>query len=251
MSPTGCAGMASEGRRDRVAFSTEIREMFDRIAPDYDLLNKLNSCGLDRLWRRALVRSVAGTAPDIALDVASGTGDVAIALASACPDVQVVGMDLSEEMMTIGAAKVQCRGLSDRITFGAGDALAIDLPDRSVDAVTCAFGVRNFSSILDGYREFARVLRPGGIVAVLELTEPEEGPMREAYRLYTDLHLRRMARRHSSDPEAYDYLLQSITVAPSREEMRRLMRQAGLVKCRYRIFFPGVCGLYIGYKPRE
>lgn len=223
--------------------------MFDGIAPDYDLLNKLNSLGLDRLWRRALVRMVRSTSPEIILDVATGTGDVAIALAQACPATQIVGMDLSAEMMSVAVGKVAQAGLSDQITFGIGDALRIGLPDEAVDAVTCAFGVRNFSSILDGYREFVRVLRPGGMVTVLELTEPETGLLNWGYRFYTDQYLRRMARRYSDDPEAYDYLLGSIKHVPARETMKRLMQEAGLVRCDYRIFFPGVCGLYIGYKP--
>lgn len=238
----------SEARRDSPAFASQIRQMFDGIAPDYDLLNKLNSLGLDRLWRRALVRRVREIFPELILDVATGTGDVAIALARSCPRAQIVGMDLSEEMMAIGSRKVARAGLSDRITFGIGDALAMDLPDGAVDAVTCSFGVRNFSSILDGYGEFARVLRPGGMVAVLELTEPESGLLNWGYRFYTDQYLRRMARRYSDDPEAYDYLLGSITQVPARETMRRLMEEAGLVRCSYRIFFPGVCGLYIGYR---
>lgn len=240
--------MASEPRRESPAFSTQVRQMFDHIAPQYDLLNKLNSLGLDRYWRHVLVQSVAGSRPRQILDVATGTGDVAIALARACPEAQVTGMDLSREMMAVGVRKVEAAGLADRIGFGVGDALDIDLPDEAVDAVTCAFGVRNFASIEQGYREFARVLRPGGIVAVLELTEPESGLLHTGYRLYTRLYLRRMAQRYSEDPEAYDYLLHSIARVPSRERMTALMEQAGLEQCHYRIFFPGVCGLYLARK---
>lgn len=240
--------MASEPRRESPAFSTQVRQMFDHIAPQYDLLNKLNSLGLDRHWRHVLVQSVAGSRPRQILDVATGTGDVAIALAHACPVAQVTGMDLSREMMAVGVRKVEAAGLADRIGFGVGDALDIDLPDEAVDAVTCAFGVRNFASLEQGYREFARVLRPGGIVAVLELTEPESGLLHTGYRLYTRLYLRRMAQRYSEDPEAYDYLLHSIARVPSRERMTALMEQAGLEQCRYRIFFPGVCGLYLARK---
>lgn len=240
--------MASEPRRESPAFSTQVRQMFDHIAPQYDLLNKLNSLGLDRHWRQVLVQSVAGSRPRQILDVATGTGDVAIALARACPEAQVTGMDLSREMMAVGVRKVEAAGLADRIGFGVGDALDIDLPDEAVDAVTCAFGVRNFASLEQGYREFARVLRPGGIVAVLELTEPESGLLHTGYRLYTRLYLRRMAQRYSEDPEAYDYLLHSIARVPSRERMTALMEQAGLEQCHYRIFFPGVCGLYLARK---
>lgn len=240
--------MASEPRRESPAFSTQVRQMFDHIAPQYDLLNKLNSLGLDRHWRQVLVQSVAGSHPRQILDVATGTGDVAIALAHACPEAQVTGMDLSREMMAVGVRKVEAAGLADRIGFGVGDALDIDLPDEAVDAVTCAFGVRNFASLEQGYREFARVLRPGGIVAVLELTEPESGLLHTGYRLYTRLYLRRMAQRYSEDPEAYDYLLHSIARVPSRERMTALMEQAGLEQCHYRIFFPGVCGLYLARK---
>lgn len=240
--------MASEPRRESPAFPTQIRQMFDQIAPRYDLLNKLNSLGLDRYWRRVLVQAVAGTHPRQILDVATGTGDVAIALARACPEAQITGMDLSWEMMAVGVRKVEAAGLADRIGFGVGDALDIDLPDEAVDAVTCAFGVRNFASLEQGFREFARVLTPGGIVAVLELTEPESGLLHTGYRLYTRLYLRRMAQRYSDDPEAYDYLLHSVARVPAREQMTALMEQAGLEQCHYRIFFPGVCGLYVARK---
>lgn len=234
-------------RADRT-FATEMAQMFDRIAPQYDLLNRLNSLGLDRRWRSTLVRKVVRRRPHHILDMATGTGDVAIALARSAPETEVIGMDLSEEMMAIGRTKVTTAGLSDRVTLRRGDALGIDLPDASVDVVTCAFGVRNFASIIDGYREFARVLRPGGMVAVLELTEPSRGLMRRIYRLYADRYLRRMARHYSDDPAAYDYLLESVTRVPARGEMLALMEKAGLTRCRYRIFFPGVCGLYVGEK---
>ena len=233
--------MASEPKRESPAFPTQIRLMFDQIAPQYDLLNKLNSLGLDRHWRQVLVQAVAGTHPRQILDVA-------IALAHACPEAQITGMDLSREMMAVGVRKVEAAGLADRIGFGVGDALDIDLPDEAVDAVTCAFGVRNFASLEQGFREFARVLTPGGIVAVLELTEPESGLLHAGYRLYTRLYLRRMAQRYSDDPEAYDYLLHSVARVPARERMTALMEQAGLEQCHYRIFFPGVCGLYVARK---
>ena len=240
--------MPSEPRRESPAFPAQIRQMFDQIAPQYDLLNKLNSLGLDRYWRRVLVQAVAGTHPRQILDVATGTGDVAIALARACPEAQITGMDLSREMMAVGVRKVEAAGLADRIGFGVGDALDIDLPDEAVDAVTCALGVRNFASLEQGFREFARVLTPGGIVAVLELTEPESGLLHTGYRLYTRLYLRRMAQHYSDDPEAYDYLLHSVARVPAREWMTALMEQAGLEQCHYRIFFPGVCGLYVARK---
>ena len=240
--------MASEPRRESPAFPTQIRQMFDQIAPRYDLLNKLNSLSLDRYWRRMLVQAVAGTHPRQILDVATGTGDVAIALAHACPEAQITGMDLSREMMAVGVRKVEAAGLADRIVFGVGDALDIDLPDEAVDAVSCAFGVRNFASLEQGFREFARVLTSGGTVAVLELTEPERGILHAGYRLYTRLYLRRMAQRYSDDPEAYDYLLHSVARVPAREQMTALMEQAGLEQCHYRIFFPGVCGLYVARK---
>ena len=240
--------MASEPRRESPAFPTQIRQMFDQIAPRYDLLNKLNSLGLDRYWRRVLVQAVAGTHPRQILDVATGTGDVAIALAHACPEAQITGMDLSREMMAVGVRKVEAAGLADRIVFGVGDALDIDLPEEAVDMVTCAFGVRNFASLEQGFREFARVLTPGGTVAVLELTEPERGILHAGYRLYTRLYLRRVAQRYSDDPEAYDYLLHSVGLVPARKRMAALMEQAGLEQCHYSIFFPGVCGLYLAHK---
>ena len=151
---------------------TRVREMFDSIAPRYDLLNHLLSFGVDRLWRRRMVGVVAAGTPAAILDVAAGTGDVAVALARRLPAARITGIDLSGEMLAVGRGKVARRGLCDRIELVQGDAEQLPFPDGTFDAVTIGFGIRNFGSIEAGLAEAFRVLRPGGRLCILEFSTP-------------------------------------------------------------------------------
>ena len=151
---------------------TRVREMFDSIAPRYDLLNHLLSFGVDRLWRRRMVGVVAAGTPAAILDVAAGTGDVAVALARRLPAARITGIDLSGEMLAVGRGKVARRGLCDRIELVQGDAEQLPFPDGTFDAVTIGFGIRNFGSIEAGLAEAFRVLRPGGRLCILECSTP-------------------------------------------------------------------------------
>ena len=145
--------------------------MFDSIAPAYDLMNRAMTLGIDHLWRARAVREVAARKPREILDVATGTGDLAIRLARAAVGSRVTGIDLSEGMLDIGRSKVAEAGLADRVTFAKADCLALPYPDASFDAVTVAYGVRNFEHLDRGYSEMARVLRPGGMLCVIELSD--------------------------------------------------------------------------------
>lgn len=227
----------------------QVREMFDHIAPTYDRLNRLMSLGLDRGWRRRAVALVAAAAPRRIVDIACGTGDFAIALARAIPGASVLGADLSEGMVAVGREKVERQGLSDRIDLTVGDCLAgAGVPDGSADAVTVAFGVRNFADLPAGYRAMARMLRPGGMLCVLELSVPACTAVRPFYNLYTRGIVPLMGRAVSADPQAYRYLPRSISAMPRGRAMLDIMEEAGFRSSRHIPLTMGVCSIYTAIK---
>ena len=164
----------------------QVRKMFNNIAPKYDLLNRIISLGLDRSWRRKALGMLAPYAPKRVLDVATGTGDLAIELLKHVPSVrEVLGIDISEEMMRVGAGKVASLGLSQQITFSRQDSTATDLETASFDAATIGFGIRNFTDIPAAARELHRLLRPSGVLVIIELSEPTNRFLHLGYSLYT------------------------------------------------------------------
>ena len=233
---------------DSASKTGQVREMFDNIAPAYDFMNRAMTLGVDKSWRRALVSTVASRQPQAILDVATGTGDLAILLARTLPQATVTGIDLSEGMTSIGNDKVAAAGLSSRVTLTVGDCLELPMPGESFDAVTVAYGVRNFQDLAKGYREMARVLRPGGILAVLELSTPTNPAVKPFYSLYTRAIIPTVGRLVSHDTRADSYLPQSIAAVPQGDEMLALMTGAGLHQATFRRFTFGVCTLYTAYK---
>lgn len=227
----------------------QVREMFDNIAPAYDRLNRAMSFGLDRSWRRKAVKMVAATNPKHLVDIASGTGDFAISLAKAMPQAMITGLDLSEGMVGIGREKVNEAGMDNRINLVVGDCLASPLPAGEADAVTVAFGVRNFANLAAGYRAMLEMLRPGGILCVIELSTPSSPIVKPFYNLYTRCIIPMMGRMVSHDSRAYSYLPESIAAVPRGNAMLDLMRGAGFVNTEYKTLTLGVCSIYIGYKP--
>ena len=232
------------------AFTNGIKRMFDSLAPRYDLLNKINSFGFDLYWRHELVSLVSREDPELILDLAAGTGSLSIALAERNAESTVVAADLSKQMLYQTLYKALKHGISDRVKIAEANALDLPFADNHFDAVTCAFGVRNFESIPGGLREMCRVLAPGGICAILELCEPVTKPVNDAYQIHTRKVIPFVADLFGTDAESFRYLHDSISEAPSREDMEFLMREAGFCNTRYRVFLPGVCALYVGYKPR-
>ena len=180
--------------------------MFDAIAFRYDRLNHLLSMGVDRQWRRKVVRRVKASHPSTILDLATGTGDLAILLARNCPAAHVTGIDLSEQMLAIGRHKVMQAGLAERITLEQGDAENLPVTDNSFDAATVAFGVRNFENIEKGLSEIFRALRPGGAVYVLEFGMPQNRLFGALYRLYFHRILPTIGRLISHDNRSRSFL---------------------------------------------
>lgn len=230
------------GKKEQVA------AMFDAIAPAYDFMNRAMSFGLDRLWLRSLLKAVRSSGARDITDLATGTGDVACAIADAMPDACVRGLDISEGMLAKARERAAARGLESRTSFECADCLATGLPDSCTDAVTVAYGVRNFADIAAGYREMYRILRPGGTLTVLELSQPVNALVKPFYTLYTRWLIPAVGRLISGDSRAYTYLPESIAAAPAGSDMTALMTAAGFADARFRRLSFGVCTLYHAVK---
>ena len=224
----------------------EVREMFDNIAPKYDLLNHTLSMSIDRVWRRRVVGEVRRAKPGRILDVATGTGDLAIAMARRIRDVQVLGVDLSEQMRAVARRKIEARGLDGRIVLDRGDAERLAVADASVDVATVAFGVRNFGDLGAGLRELARTIKPGGKVVILEFSRPRNRVFRALYEFYSYKILPRIGGLVSRDKRAYEYLPASVGEFPAPEEFMAMMARAGFRNCRARSQSFGIAQIYIG-----
>lgn len=234
---------------DDRAKNEQVRDMFDSIAPAYDLMNRMMTFGIDRRWRRRCVDTVARSHPDRILDLATGTGDLAVELAEKMPHALVTGADLSEGMIHIGQEKVAVKGLKTRVTFIVADALSLPFDDNAFDAVTIAFGVRNFENLDKGYAEMLRVLRPGGRLMVLELTPPSSRLVKPFYKLYTRRIIPLVGRLVSKDTRAYSYLPESVAAVPARDDMTRIMASVGFADCRWDSLTFGVATIYTAVKP--
>jgi demethylmenaquinone methyltransferase / 2-methoxy-6-polyprenyl-1,4-benzoquinol methylase len=221
----------------------EVREMFDRIAPRYDLLNRAMTAGLDGRWRRAAAGAADLAAGDRALDCCTGTGDLALELAARVTGSgRVVGLDFAEAMLARARAKAAARGAE--VEFVAGDALALPFRDGEFDAATVAFGIRNVSDLDAGIAEMARVVRPGGRVVILEITTPRR--LRPFYEVWFDRVVPRLGRLLGRDGAAYSYLPASVRRFPGPPELAARMAAAGLADVRWRPLAGGIVALHHG-----
>lgn len=245
----GCESVRPYGDDTR-AKGEQVREMFDNIAPAYDLMNRMMTLGIDRSWRRLAVDAVRASGARDILDLATGTGDLAIQLARQIDGSHITGADLSEEMLQIGRRKVEEAGLTDRVTLICADGLRLPFDDASFDAVTVAFGIRNFEDLRAGYSEMARILRPGGMICILELSQPRSPLVFPFYRFYTRVIIPAVGRLVSHDCRAYTYLPESIAAVPQGNRMTALIESAGLTGARCRSLTLGVCSLYTAVRPR-
>ncbi|MCM1347970.1 MAG: bifunctional demethylmenaquinone methyltransferase/2-methoxy-6-polyprenyl-1,4-benzoquinol methylase UbiE [Firmicutes bacterium] len=232
--------------------SSQVEEMFNSIAPAYDFMNTAMSFGLHRRWlRKALSMINRKNPPGPWLDVATGTADVAISLARLNPQVTITGIDLSEGMLDLGRAKVQRAGLSNRITLQKADCLQLPFESGSFGLVTVAYGVRNFQQLQRGISEMARVLKPGGMISVIELSTPTLPIVKPFYNLYTRHIIPSVGRIASKDVRAYSYLPESIAAVPQGKAMDTLLADAGLVNASHRPLTLGTCTIYTAYKPNK
>ncbi len=223
--------------------------MFDRIAHRYDLLNRVLSLGIDQGWRRKAVRALELDPGARVLDLATGTADLAILTARKTPGASVVGLDPAERMLAVGRTKTEKAGLDDRVELITGDAQKLPFPDDSFDGVTIAFGIRNVPDRPKALREMARVTRPGGRIAVLELSEPGGGLIGRLAKFHVHTLVPWIGGLLSGARE-YGYLQQSIAAFPPADEFARIMEDAGMHVVRVERMILGVCHLYVA-EPRQ
>jgi ubiquinone/menaquinone biosynthesis methyltransferase len=226
----------------------QVEEMFDNIAPTYDMLNHRLSCDIDKGWRRKAIAQLKPFAPQEILDIATGTGDFAILAARMLRPERLVGADISEGMMAVGRQKVEREGLGDVIHFRREDCLQLSFEDGSFDAVTAAFGIRNFKDLDTCLRELHRVLRPGGHLSIVELSAPMRPPMSWLFKVYSHTLLPLYARLVSKDGNAYRYLINTIEAFPQGEEMMEILRKAGFEEVQFCRLTLGVCTMYLASK---
>ncbi len=221
--------------------------MFDNIAPKYDFLNHFLSLGIDMLWRKKAIRILSGYKTNLLLDVASGTGDFAIAAAKLKPS-KIIGFDISEQMLNVGRAKVQRLGLDHIIEFQKGDSEAMPFDDEHFDAITVAFGVRNFENLENGLKEFVRVLKNDGVAIILEFSKPKYFPMKQLYLFYFFGILPLIGRLVSKDSSAYSYLPESVMAFPDDQKFLTILRNVGFSKASQKRLSFGIATIYIAQK---
>lgn len=224
-----------------------VREMFDDISPKYDFLNHFLSFGIDKYWRKRFVQILRDYKPLTILDVATGTGDLAIAVAQLEPQ-KVAGIDISEKMLEVGREKVTAAKLDTLITLRKADAEKIPFSDNSFHAVTVAFGVRNFENLKQGLGEMKRVLRPGGVMMILEFSHPQNFPMKQLYGFYSKQIIPVFGRVISKNRQAYQYLPDSVAAFPSGADFVGILSETGLRNTRCISLSMGIATIYIGEK---
>jgi demethylmenaquinone methyltransferase/2-methoxy-6-polyprenyl-1,4-benzoquinol methylase len=225
-----------------------VEKMFDNIAGSYDTLNHRLSWNIDKGWRRKAIRQLESFHPQSILDVATGTGDFALLAARMLEPRQIIGADISEGMMAIGRQKVHAAGLDEMIQFRKEDSMNMSFADESFDAVTAAFGIRNFQNLDQGLKEMCRVLRPGGHLSIVELTTPVRFPMKQLFRIYSHTFLPTYASLISKDKSAYKYLTATIEAFPQGEQMMEILKKAGFREASFRRLTFGICTLYLAEK---
>jgi len=221
--------------------------MFDNISHRYDFLNHFLSLGVDKLWRRKAISYLSAQKPEYILDVATGTGDFAIQALSLKPK-KIWGIDISEGMLDVGRKKIKQKGLDNVIELKAGDSENIPFEENKFDAVTVAFGVRNFENLEKGLTEIRRVLKPSGKLIVLEFSRPRAFPMKQLYSFYFKAILPRVGRFVSSDNSAYTYLPESVEAFPDGEDFLRILRHVGFNNTQCKPLTFGISSIYSATK---
>ncbi|RYJ43405.1 bifunctional demethylmenaquinone methyltransferase/2-methoxy-6-polyprenyl-1,4-benzoquinol methylase UbiE [Flavobacterium beibuense] len=229
------------GKKEQVA------QMFDTISGKYDGLNRVISFGIDVKWRKKVLKLVSDTNPETVLDIATGTGDLAI-LMTQTGAKKITGLDISAGMLEVGRKKIAERKLDSKIDMVLGDSENIPFEDNSFDAITVAFGVRNFETLEKGLAEILRVLKPGGIFVILETSVPTKTPYKQGYKFYTKYILPLIGKLFSKDKSAYAYLSESASVFPHGEMLNNILRKIGFIEVKNRPQTFGVATIYSASK---
>jgi len=226
----------------------QVAEMFDRVASRYDMMNRVLSAGIDIKWRKNAILQLKNDKPRQILDVATGTCDMAIISYKLLRPEKITGIDISGEMLKVGRKKIEKEGLTSVIELQTGDSETINFADNSFDAVTVAFGVRNFENLESGLKEMLRVLKPGGKLIVLEFSRPRTKIFRSLYNLYMSIVAPEVARWISRNKKAYQYLNQSANLFPERQNFVEILNRTGYSNTSFKPLSAGICCIYIGEK---
>ena len=225
-----------------------IAAMFDRISPKYDALNHMLSLNIDKVWRKKTAKIVSKTQPKAILDLATGTADLAIAMAKHNPQAHIIGLDISEKMLEIGKEKVKLQNLENQIELHHGDAASLPFEDARFDAVTVAFGVRNFEDLDNSLSEMHRVLKTNGQAVILEFSMPERFPIKQLYNFYFKHLLPNIGKWVSKDGNAYSYLPHSVEKFPKPSDFCNILGSFGLKNCQIKPLSFGIATLYVANK---
>lgn len=225
----------------------QVADMFNNIAGKYDFLNHFLSLGIDKGWRKKAIAEIAKVQPKNILDVATGTGDLAIAAAKLNPD-KITGIDIAAQMLDVGRQKLKEKGLDELITMHVGDSEALPFADNSFDAITCAYGVRNFEHLEAGLKEMCRVLRPSGKLAILEFSHPKKFPVKQGYQFYFKYILPTLGKLVSKHSTAYSYLPESVMAFPEGQRFCEILTECGFKESKARPLTFGITTLYTATK---
>ncbi len=226
----------------------QVADMFNNISKKYDFLNHFLSLGIDIIWRKKAIGELKKDNPKLVLDVATGTGDFAFEAIDMLNPDKVIGVDISEGMLSIAREKIQKRGLSDRFEVRMGDSEKLLFEDDTFDAVTVAYGVRNFENLEKGITDMLRVLKPGGKAVILEFSKPQAFPVKQLYNFYFHSVLPGIGKLFSKDNRAYTYLPESVAAFPDGKDFTALMKKAGYRETKNRPLLFGICSIYTGIK---
>lgn len=228
----------------------QVTKMFDTISKEYDGLNRVISFGIDIKWRNKVVQLVANKTPQNVLDIATGTGDLAISLTKTSAK-EIIGLDISDGMLEVGRQKIKTKNLDGIINMVIGDSEDLPFEDHTFDAITVAFGIRNFMNLEKGLSEILRVLKPNGIFVILETSVPTKTPYKQGYKLYSKFILPSIGKLFSKDRSAYKYLSESASVFPFGEELNNILRQIGFINVVDQPQTFGVATIYTASKAKS
>ena len=228
----------------------QVAEMFDNISGKYDFLNHFFSLGIDKLWRKKVLKIVKEIPHSEILDVATGTGDLAIAL-SKLEGSNIIGVDISNKMLDVGKEKVIKKKLSNSVELKYGDSLNLPFDDKQFDVVTVAFGVRNFENISKGLSEISRVLKENGKIIVLEFSNPKKFPTKQLFNFYSKKLMPGIGKMVSKDSRAYSYLPESVQAFPTEEKFAKIIEESGFKEATYQNVSNGIAAIHVATKKLE
>lgn len=226
----------------------QVADMFNNISKTYDFLNHFLSLGIDIIWRKKAIGELKALKPKVMLDVATGTGDFAFEAIKILKPDSIIGVDISQGMLDMAVKKIEDRKLGDIYTVKIGDSEKLPFGDHQFDAITVAFGVRNYENLQQGLADMYRVLKPGGKLVVLEFSKPQRFPVKQGYNFYFQHILPVFGKLFSKDSRAYTYLPESVAAFPDGRAFTQLMEKVGLTDTKHISLTFGICSIYTGIK---